>query len=258
MSNSFPTRAWARKQEKGWKITFFRVKTHMFLSEPTTRLVQYFKRHGFRATVVRFGLLVRRFLSFPRMVLFYLDLEDWSPSRCAGDLAASLSVEKKTSQEEIVPGDLQVMLSFWNPELTQRNLCERFARGAIIWLARWDGRLAGYGWTLVGSTVEPYYFPFGGNDVHLFDFLVFPEFRGRGVNPALVAHILNQMSADHRTRAYIEVAEWNQPQLNSLSKTGFRLSGAARKATVFGRTIVEWGSAEIQLAAVMVRVSGKS
>ena len=125
-----------------------------------------------------------------------------------------------------------------------------------MWLIRCEDQLAGYGWTITGRTIAPHYHPLGTNDVHMFDFLVFPEYRGRRINPSLVDHILNQLSAKGRTRAYIEVREWNHAQLISLAKTRFRLLGVARKVSLFGRTFVEWpgapgqpGSDRVQTAA---------
>jgi hypothetical protein len=43
-------------------------------------------------------------------------------------------------------------------------------------------------------------------------------------------------------RAFIEAAEWNQPQLSSLTKTPFRRLGRARKSIIFGRTVVHWAN----------------
>ena len=73
------------------------------------------------------------------------------------------------------------MTSFWNPKLAHRNIKERFDKGASLWLIKFEDRLAGYGWTLQGRTIEPHYFPLGQDDVHLFDFHVFPKYRGRGL-----------------------------------------------------------------------------
>jgi ribosomal protein S18 acetylase RimI-like enzyme len=133
------------------------------------------------------------------------------------------------------------MTSFWNPKLVQQNMKERFGLGASLWLIKSHNKLAGYGWTLQGRTVEPHYFPLGHDDLHLFDFHVFPEFRGRGMNPSLVTQILCRSAVEGVRRAFIEAAEWNQPQLSSLTKTPFRRLGVARKRMIFGRTIVWWG-----------------
>jgi len=176
------------------------------------------------------------------MVLFYLDLQD--EGFCAATkLPDHLEVERKASLDGIGAQEWRQISEFWNPDLCRRNFSERFQEGASLWLIRAEGKLAGYGWTMTGRTIVPYYYPLEGNYAHLFDFLVFPEFRGRNINPLLVGHILNELAAEGRSRAYIEVREWNRRQLNSLAKTRFRRLGVARKATLFGRTFVEWSAA---------------
>jgi ribosomal protein S18 acetylase RimI-like enzyme len=203
-----------------------------------SRLAAYYTRHGLWATIRRAGLAIRRALFSNRMILFYCDLHrQTSPP---ADLPSFLKVERKTSAAELSPEDLQAMTSFWNPKLTRRHMKGRFGKGASLWLIKSEGELAGYGWTLLGHTIEPHYFPPGGDDVHLFDFHVFPGYRGRSMNPFLVTHILRNLATEGAGRALIEVAEWNQVQLSSLSKTPFRRLGWARKLTVFGRTLVCW------------------
>jgi ribosomal protein S18 acetylase RimI-like enzyme len=209
------------------------------LFEPISRLIAFCKRHGLRATLERSVQFLRR-LSSNRMVLFYIDLAKEDALLAAAILPDHLKVERRTSQAEISSQDWDKILNFWNPALCQRNFAERFQEGASLWLIWSGGELAGYGWTIKGCTIEPHYHPLGANDVHMFDYLVFPEFRGKNVNPSLVDYILHQMSGEGCTRAYIEVREWNKPQLNSLRKTRFQLLGVARKVSSFGRTIVEW------------------
>jgi len=228
--------------------------------EPISRVAAYGKRHGIRATFERAGLFVSRLFNSNRMVLFYLDFpvdessEDTDFPACLPD---DLSVEVKHSREEIAPEDWERMLNFWNPDLCARSYPERFQQGASLWLIRSQGNLAGYGWTIVGRTLEPHYYPLGENDVHLFDFLVFPEYRGRNINPLLLDSILNDLAAQRRSRAYIEVREWNHPQLKSLAKTSFKLLGVARKATLFGITFVQWTDAPVPIISKTARVSAK-
>ncbi len=221
-------------------------KSRVPLSTSISRLVNYYKRHGFRATLNRTALFLRRLVSLPRMVLFYYDLTRCRLTPIMENCQDDLKVERKNNAEELDSRDLQQIVNFWNPEISLGDLSERFQKGASLWLVRSAGQLAGYGWTLTGSTLDHHYFPLGYNDVHLFDFLVFPQYRGRRINPSLVTHILAQMVGEGRTRAYIETAEWNRAELASLSKTGFRLLGIARKACLFRRTFVQWGSSEVQ------------
>jgi GNAT superfamily N-acetyltransferase len=155
-----------------------------------------------------------------------------------------MTVERKKIEGEIDRGDLEQIVNFWNPELCRRQMAERFRKGASLWVIKHDGRLAGYGWTLKGNTIEPHYFRLAQNDVHFFDFQVFPEYRGRGMNPILVTHILSEVAAECGGRAFIEAAEWNHAQLASLRKTSFNRLGRATKFTIFGRTIVCWDESE--------------
>jgi len=172
------------------------------------------------------------------MVLFYCELGSWQAS--GPRVGHPLTVERNAGAQTVADRDLLQIVNFWNPKIMRRLIAERFERGATLWLAKSGNDLAGYGWTLNGSTIEPHFFPLGSNDVHLFDFFVFPEFRGRRVNCSLVLNILESLAAEKKSCAYIEVAEWNLPQLNSLSRMPFQKLGRARKYRVFGKTFTRW------------------
>ena len=214
----------------------------MSVSSSVSRLTDYFKRNGLRATVRRVGLAAKRAVFSGREVLFYCDLSTLMPATV--DLSGSLSVERYKNQADLSPRSLQEITSFWNPDSASRRVKERFGLGASLWLIKLKDNLAGYGWTLQGSTVEPHYFCLGPDDIHLFDFHVFPQYRGRGVNPSLVSYILSSVAAESHGRAFIEAAEWNQAQLASLRRTPFRRLGSARKLTLFRNTVVFWGKNE--------------
>jgi ribosomal protein S18 acetylase RimI-like enzyme len=199
------------------------------------RLIDYYKRHGFWETVTRAILALKRALFAGREVVFYCDLGKLIP---LPDAKSYLKVELLYRIGKIRPQDLQQMTAFWNPKQAHLNIQERFYKGASLWLVKSGDKLAGYGWTIQGRTVAPYYFPLGWDDVHLFDFHVFPEYRGQGINPFLVTHILSELARSGGGRAYIEAAEWNQAQLSSLGKTPFIRMGLFRSFTVFGHVFV--------------------
>jgi GNAT superfamily N-acetyltransferase len=208
------------------------------MSESISRLAAYYSRHGFGSTVRRVGVAAKRALFSSRMVLFYCDLS--APSSRTADLPNSLKVERHINQSRLSEQDLHEITSFWNPRLAARNIKEGFEKGASLWLIKVGGRLVGYGWTLRGHTVEPHYFPFGPDDIHLFNFYVFPQYRGKGVNPLLVNYILRELARECRGRVFIEAAEWNHAQMSSLGRTPFRRLGLAKKFTLSRHTIVCW------------------
>ena len=123
---------------------------------------------------------------------------------------------------------------------------ERFAAQAELWLLRCQGVIAAFGWTIKGRTMEPHFVPLTPRDVHLFDFFVFPEFRGRGLNPSLVSQILEAISHENLSKAFIEAAAWNHPQLSSLKKTPFRRLGEARKFQFGKKPVVLWSRREVK------------
>lgn len=200
------------------------------------RLAAYLKRHGLRATGRRLWLAGQR-LGQGGMVLFFCDL---STHAAILDTMAGAKIERVNALGELDAADARLIESAWNPKTAQRRMRERFDRGASLWLCRLEQRLAGYGWTIPERPVEPYYFPLAPGDVHLFDFFVWPEFRGRRVNPFLVNHVLERLSVEKQKRAFIEAAEWNTPQLSSLSRTAFRPIGKAWKRSLFGKSVVLW------------------
>ena len=203
-----------------------------------SRFGGYYKRNGFRATVRRIGLAAKRMLFSSRMVLFYCDLAE--QRSLAIDLPSSLKVERYKSQTDLCPQDLEGITSFWNPKLACRNIKERFELGASLWLIRFEDKLAGYGWTLQGRTVEPHYFPLGADDVQFLDFHVFPKYRGRALDWFLMTHVLHSLAAEGKARAFGEAAEWNKASLSSFDMTSFRCLGWARKFTILGHTIACW------------------
>jgi ribosomal protein S18 acetylase RimI-like enzyme len=188
----------------------------------------YIKRHGFRQTLARSPSVVFRRMFENRKILFYCDLRTIS----ATGPADGLTVERKTRLEEIAECDWDGIAAVINPELARRVIAKGFTGGASMWLVRFQGKLAGYGWTMVGDTIPHRDHALGEDDVHLFDFHVFSEYRGRGICPFLVNYIVRQLAANGKARAYIETSEWNHAMLRSLRRTDFQQIAIGRTSTV--------------------------
>jgi ribosomal protein S18 acetylase RimI-like enzyme len=203
-----------------------------------SRITAYYTRHGFRATISRAGLAMRRVIFSNRMIVFYCELDDQITAPAI--VPSFLKVEHLRSYVELNPQDLQEMSDFWNPKLARRNIRERFEKGASLWLIKSKGVLAGYSWTIRGRTIAAYYFPVAQDDVQLFDFYVFPKFRGRAILWFLVTDILQNLKSEGVSRVFGDVAEWNQPSLSFYKTTPFRCLGLARSFTVFGHGFTSW------------------
>jgi ribosomal protein S18 acetylase RimI-like enzyme len=170
-------------------------------------------------------------------MLFCCDLLAFTPT---ANGAPEGTIERKYAEADLDSRDLTQILESGYPAGVRRRLAERFARGATLWLYKLDDKLAAYGWSLVGQTIEPHFFPLGPNDAHLFDFLVFPDYRGRRIHLLLVMEVLKYLAAEKRGRAFFEGIEWNQAVLRSFGRMPLQPMGCARKFQLFGRTIVVW------------------
>jgi len=210
----------------------------MGIASSISRLTAYYARHGFRATIRRAGLAMSRAFFSSRMVVFYCELA--KQTAAPANIPSVLRVERLRSYAELSPQDLQEMTSFWNTKHAHRNIRERFEKGASLWLIKSGDSLAGYSWTIRGRTIATYYFPMGQDDVQLFDFYMFPKFRGRAILWFLVADILHNLRAEGAARVFGDVAEWNQPSLSFYRMTPFRRLGLARSFTICGRSFTRW------------------
>ena len=212
----------------------------MSILNSISRFTEYYKRHGLAATMHRARLAGKRKLVAGRMVVFYCDLDERKLRQVS--IPKALTIKRIRSLEGLNKEHLQEITSFWNPKLANRNIRERFEKGASLWLVEAEGRVAGYGWTLEGQTIAPYYFPMGADDVQLFDFYVFPKFRGRAIHWLLTCHILNTLASEGRARAFADTGEWNKAQLASFKITPFRLLGFVRTYKIFGQIFASWSA----------------
>ena len=201
------------------------------------RIVFFYRRRGLLATIKRFFTALYRSFYLGRMILYSCPM----PSEGIGlsDKANKVDFERATSAH-LSKDDYVTVLYIGSIEERSRDIANRFELGSELWLAKVNGRVAGFGWTLVGKTVSPHYFTLGANEVHFFDFHVFQEFRGRGINIALIDKILTTLSTQPLSCAHIECAAWNTAQIRSLSKTPFHRQAEVIRIPFLGRSAIIW------------------
>jgi ribosomal protein S18 acetylase RimI-like enzyme len=202
------------------------------------RFIGFYRRNGLIKTVVRIWLSLKRTVWEGEIVLFYSELKDIPDIE--NNYLNSLEIERIRREEDIPEPALRRLLQHWNEAIMRRHIRERFIKGAVLWLAKFGKDYCGFGWSINGSTIEPYFFPLNDCDAHLFDFYVFSEYRGSGFNPILVNHILLLLKQEGLERAFIETRAWNKEKMHSLRKTYFHKLGEVRKVVIFGKPIVFW------------------
>ena len=204
-----------------------------------SRFIEYYRRHGVLETCARIWLAMERAVWRGGLILFY-SASDEIPEAEGNNQTIPLEIEQIHREEDIPDLALKRILQHWNERLMKRHIKERFEKGARLWLAKVEKDYAGFGWSIVGTSIEPYFFPLSNSDAHLFNFHIFPEYRGNGINPLLVNHMLLVLKNEKINRALIETNTWNKAQIRSLEKTYFHKLGRARKITILGKTIVIW------------------
>ncbi len=213
----------------------------MIFRDSLLRLIGYTRRHGLGSLLGRAATLTRRTLFQNKLVVFSCDLQALAESSTSvPPLPEHLHITRLTRFEDIQDRDWQKIVSDRTPQVCRKTFVKRFNQSSTLWLVHNNGNPAGYGWTIVGRTVESFYFPLREGDVHFFDFMVFPEHRGHRINPNLVNFMLVELSRENKKRAFIDVAEWNAAQLLSLGRTFFQRLGFARNASFFRKAWIEW------------------
>jgi GNAT superfamily N-acetyltransferase len=101
-------------------------------------------------------------------------------------------------------------------------------------IAEWDGEPAGFAlWFYNFSTFR------GRHGIYLEDLFVKPDFRGKGLGKALLAHLAKRAVAQGCARVEWSVLDWNTPSIDFYKSlgavpqdawTGFRLTGEALEA----------------------------
>ena len=215
----------------------------MGVSSKISRITEYYTRHGFKAMIRRAQVSLNRVLYANRVFVFYLDLTRQTLRPIA--LPSSCKIDRIRTAGGLSAQDLEAMVNIWNPTLARRNMAERFAKDAELWIIKSGEQLAGYCWTIRGKAIAPYYFPIAQDDVQLFDVYALPQFRGGGTTWYLIGSMLHALQADGVARVYADMAEWNRPSLAFYKMTPFRPLGLARSFVIGGRRFTYWDEGEV-------------
>ncbi len=132
-----------------------------------------------------------------------------------------------------VPGVRFIALtSAWEERLADamgvgvREVRRRQADAGTAVLALAENRIACYGWVLHGLfripelLVESRLPP---RNVYIWDCLTLPPYRGRGIFPALLRHMLDELRGEGVRQAWAATAPGNAASMRAFAKAGFRL-----------------------------------
>jgi ribosomal protein S18 acetylase RimI-like enzyme len=141
------------------------------------------------------------------------------------ELPSGMAIERCDSWEAALPWmtALRERRTQQHIEQMQRELADH----GVMWLALVDGKLAGYLWSRTGRYLPRWFVPLAEDDLVFFAATTFPEFRGRGIAPALMRYIMQQEMKGRGT-AYVDCAQWNKAAARFFEKAGFTRIGTMR------------------------------
>jgi L-amino acid N-acyltransferase YncA len=132
-----------------------------------------------------------------------------------------------------VPGVRFIALtSVWEERLADsmglgvREVRRRQTDAGTAVLALADNRIACYGWVLHGLFRIPELrleAPLPANHVYIWDCLTLPRYRGRGIFPALLHHMIEELRGQGIRQAWAATAPGNRSSMRAFAKAGFRL-----------------------------------
>lgn len=97
--------------------------------------------------------------------------------------------------------------------------------GGCLWVGYLNRQLAHIAWTQVGDKVEGFFFPLTSDSVLIVRCETLPEYRGRGLYAASLAHIIRILTKEAFKQFYVEIEDWNSASIHGVNKVGFQLIG---------------------------------
>jgi GNAT superfamily N-acetyltransferase len=135
-------------------------------------------------------------------------------------LPAGLRIERCEQERDIPPQWLSFIRARKGESYLQ-VMRREFAEHGVLWLAIMDNELAAYQWSRLGKYTPRWFVPVGENDVLIFATVTMERFRGRGIGPAMMCHII-ATETPICGEAYVDCAVWNHPAVRFIEKAGFQ------------------------------------
>lgn len=120
-----------------------------------------------------------------------------------------------------------------------------FKTGCHLWIGRLNGRVVGTCWSRKHHRRSVYVVRLNETDAVILSCFVPPEFRGRGIFPAMLEKMVRvMMDEDGTARVFIDCRAWNAASSRGIQKARFTFLGKAVRLVLFNRMVLfdrMWG-----------------
>ncbi|MGB5157634.1 MAG: hypothetical protein WBN77_09395 [Desulfobacterales bacterium] len=177
-----------------------------------------------------------------KQVIWCTDITEINPEGFS--IPDNLKIKYFYSIDQVDKEDLKTLTKYGGTELmgsaASSIIHDRFAKGAVLWLLKENGKLAGYRWTIVNKHMLPPYVPHTESDVHIIGTEVFPGFRDRELFQIFIKYSNITLKNEGFKRNYSETYLYNKRAVKAILKIGARKIGIARRFSFFGKNVVIW------------------
>ena len=155
------------------------------------KILRFYKDYGILKTISHaFVKFWKEFIN-NREVMFYVDLNDMKKRNL--NFPKNLIVEFYANIEDIPQKYMEQLIELKSKEILLTFLKRFFQRNASLWLGILDNNLVGIKWTIIGGFDGFWSLPITSNDVIVFSTEVLSDFRGQGINPAMLKLIFSKL-----------------------------------------------------------------
>jgi len=134
-------------------------------------------------------------------------------------LMKGVTYKRHVCLSEIPGKNIQQICKAIGEERTKRMFL-LFDQGAIFWAISVEQNIVGYWWSISGHSLEQWYISLNDDDAVFFSAMLFPEWRGYSISPAVLMQIIKyEMPND--ISIYLDVETWNDPARKAWIKAGF-------------------------------------
>lgn len=200
-------------------------------------LLWYLKKHGLMRLIKLFFIKGWRRINNKESVFFF-DLDTVNVGSI--DVSEKLTVVSHDTAETISPENMKQLIQLKSKEILLPFLDSFFHRGATLWLAKIDDKVAGLQWTIIGGFDGFYSFPMSNRDAIVLAVEVFQDYRGHSIWPAIMQLVCCSLKTAGISRIYLKVHVGNAPMQRSIRKTISKRIGTVREIHLFNKFIVIW------------------
>ena len=200
--------------------------------------IHYYRRKGLLEALRHIPVKLRWTIFRKRDILYICDLAGLD--RQDFSLPEGTAVEKKENMQELTGDEIKALCEEQNEAIFIDQLKERFSKGSVVWVIKYQGKTAGMFWTITGTTIQPHHVCITEKDAHLYNGKILNEYRGHRLFPTLTNYILYELKKDGLSRAYVETNLANTAAIRAFENTDVKKVATARKIRLFGRNITIW------------------